>query len=364
MHWLVLGVVCLGTILALSLGKMLHRRREEARAYLKGVRYVLSDDPDAAIEALSDAARLGSPEAVETYLALGALFRRTGDLARAIRLHRNMLMRPGLTPVERAEVERELADDYRRSGMLPEAAAVLEPLVAREDRAAMEALRDVRVQQVDLASAAALQRRLGGGPDDPLLAHILAAQARSRYPVDPEAAGRIAREALEASAGSADATLALAEVSAERSSPTALELVSRALDLQPEAALLSWPALAAHGDAVAAGRLVDGRLARSPADAALHLLRGRLLGAEGKRTEAFAELRRAMDLDTTGEVTLAMQELLRGTEVLHPQELPARHDLMLAALLRQVRLLRCRRCGAPAASRSWHCARCGSFDGY
>ena len=57
---------------------------------------MISDDPDAAIEALSDAARLSSPEAVETYLALGDLFKREGDLTRAIRLHRNMLHRPGL----------------------------------------------------------------------------------------------------------------------------------------------------------------------------------------------------------------------------------------------------------------------------
>ena len=57
---------------------------------------MISDDPDAAIEALSDAARLGSPEAVETYLALGDLFKREGDVTRAIRLHRNMLHRPGL----------------------------------------------------------------------------------------------------------------------------------------------------------------------------------------------------------------------------------------------------------------------------
>ena len=98
------------------------------------MRYVLSDDPDAAIAALSDAAQLGSPEAVETYLALGALFRRTGDLARAIRLHRNMLLRPGLDPARRLEVERELAHDYRRGGMQAEALGAYRALVDAGDR--------------------------------------------------------------------------------------------------------------------------------------------------------------------------------------------------------------------------------------
>jgi lipopolysaccharide biosynthesis regulator YciM len=364
MHWLILGIVCFAAALGLSLGNLLRRRREEARAYLKGVRYVLSDDPDAAIEALSDAARLGSPEAVETYLALGALFRRTGDLSRAIRLHRNMLMRPGLDPADRAEVKRELADDYQRSGMLAEAASVLEPLAESADRAAIEALRDVRAQQGDLSGAAALQRRIGGSPDDPLLAHILAALARSRLPGDRGDARRAAEEALAASPGSADALLALAEAIAPDEPDAALSLVSRALEVEPQAALLCWPALVAVPDTARAGRLLDERLGFRPGDAALHFLRGRLLGAEGRRLEAFEKMRRSMDLDATGEVTLAMRELLREAQAPDPQELPLRHDLLVGALLRQVRPLRCRRCGAAATARSWRCSRCGSFEGY
>jgi lipopolysaccharide biosynthesis regulator YciM len=95
-HWLLIAAGL--AVVAAFLAYRLKRRREEAKAYLKGVRSMISDDPDAAIEALSDAARLGSPEAVETYLALGDLFKREGDITRAIRLHRNMLHRPGLAP--------------------------------------------------------------------------------------------------------------------------------------------------------------------------------------------------------------------------------------------------------------------------
>jgi lipopolysaccharide biosynthesis regulator YciM len=91
MHWLLLAIGL--AVIAAFLAHRLRRRREQARAYLKGVRSMISDDPDAAIEALSDAARLSSPEAVETYLALGDLFKREGDITRAIRLHRNMLHR-------------------------------------------------------------------------------------------------------------------------------------------------------------------------------------------------------------------------------------------------------------------------------
>src|SRR5512139_2616134 len=143
MYWLAVAILCLLAALAIFLGERLRRRRAEAQAYLKGVRSMISDDSDAAIEALSDAARLGSPEAVETYLALGALFRRTGDLTRAIRLHRNMLIRPGLAQERRVEIERELAEDYRRGGMLGEAEAAFRALWQRGDRPGGEGLRDV-----------------------------------------------------------------------------------------------------------------------------------------------------------------------------------------------------------------------------
>ncbi|HEU4384463.1 MAG TPA: tetratricopeptide repeat protein [Anaeromyxobacteraceae bacterium] len=365
MHWLAVAILCLLVALAIFLGERLRRRREEAQAYLKGVRSMISDDSDAAIEALSDAARLGSPEAVESYLALGALFRRTGDLPRAIRLHRNMLLRPGLDPGRRAEVERELADDYRRGGMLREAAEAYRPLAEAGDRAAAEGLRDVLVEMDDAEGAVAIQRRLGHGADDRLLSHLLARLARARLPADPEAAREAARAAVEASPGCADGLLALAEVEAARGERAgAVAAVGRALESEPAASLLAWPALERLGDPALAEGLVAARLARAPLDAALHLLRGRLLHAQGRGAEALAALGRALELDRSGEVTLAMRDLLREAGSPGPEELSARHDLMVAALSRQVRSLRCRRCGASAASRAWRCGRCGAFDAY
>jgi len=105
-----LALAGLAALVALGFAVSRHRRRRrEAQSVLRGVRSMLSDDPDAAIAALSDAARLGTAQARETYLALGALLRRTGDLARAVRLHRNMLAAGRLPDSARAEVERSVS---------------------------------------------------------------------------------------------------------------------------------------------------------------------------------------------------------------------------------------------------------------
>jgi lipopolysaccharide biosynthesis regulator YciM len=326
---------------------------------------VISGDPDAAIEALSDAARLGTPQAVETYLALGALFRRTGDLSRAVRLHRNMLLGPALDPARRAEVERELAEDYRRSGMLAEAAEIYEKLGA-QDPAAAEGLRDVRLDLGDVAGAIEVQRRLGGGArPDPVLAHLLAARARAAAAADPAVAAALAAEALEVDPASTDARLAAAEVAAARGDDAeAIAAVARALDADPRAATLAWPALLAVRDAAAVEAFARARAGARPDDAALHLLHGRALHRLGRTPDALAALARALDADRTGEVTVAMRELLREAEAPGPDDLAARHDLLVAALLRRARPLRCERCGADAPARAWRCRRCGAFDPY
>jgi len=372
--WAVIAVASAAAIVTLLLGDRLRRRRDEAQAYLKGVRSVISGDPDAAIEALSDAARLGSPEAVETYLALGALFRREGDLARAVRLHRNMLLGPNLPAARRPEVERELAEDYRRSGMLAEAAEIYERL-GPSDRLATIGLRDVRTEQGELAAAVALQRRLGspaegqpagGEPgQDSILAHLLAAQARSILPREARRARELAGEALEACPGSADAWLAMAEAEGAGGEPAAaLEAVRRALEAEPRAAAQAWSGLNAAVDREGGVRLVEELLAARPEDAELHVLHARALDRAGRRPDAFLALRRALDLDRSGEVTFSLRELLRSEQTAGPDDLVARHDLLVAALLRRGRAPRCGRCGSDAPARSWRCRRCGAFDSF
>ena len=326
---------------------------------------MISDDPDAAIEALSDAARLGSPEAVETYLALGALFRRTGDLARAIRLHRNMLLRPGLDQARRREVERELAEDYRRGGMLGEAEAAYRALWDQGDRRAGEGLRDALVDAGRLADAALVQRRLGRDGEDPVLAHLLAALARSRLPDDAAGGRDLARQAVAACPGNADALLALAEAEGANGEPgAAAAAIDGALSADPGATLLAWPALEAMGDTSAALALVESRLATAPGDAALRYLEARLLHRAGRPAAALEGARRALEADTTGEVTLVMRDLLREAGVPRPEELAGRHELLVKALLRRARPLRCGRCGAEAPVRAWRCRRCGAFGSF
>ncbi len=243
----VFGGITLAALVALFFALSRKERTEdEARAYLAGVSYVISGDPDAAISALSKAAQL-SRQTLDTYFAMGALFRRKGEFDRAIRLHRNILLRPGLAPEVKRRAELALALDYRRSGLGDQAAETLRKLLDDEPKNAEALLEYRRVLEAagDWAAAIAIQARLveleGKGRE--VLAHLLSELARAE-PDHPESEA-LARRAVDLSSRSADAQLALGEVLLARGqgSPAGAAL-TEACRLEPELAPRVAPKLA------------------------------------------------------------------------------------------------------------------------
>ena len=185
-------VAVLGLLAALSR----KRSTEDAsRAYLAGVRYVLSDEPDAAIAELSRAAQLNTGT-TETYFALAALMRRKGELAWAIRLGQNMLLKPQLQPEVRRRARLELALDYRRAGMQDRARETFEALVADApvQPEALVAFRRLLEESQDWARAVEIQELVvqHAGSGDDVLAHLLAQQSLAALPSDPGAARTLA----------------------------------------------------------------------------------------------------------------------------------------------------------------------------
>jgi lipopolysaccharide biosynthesis regulator YciM len=96
--------------------------------YFKGLNYVLNEQPDKAIEVFIKMLEVDS-ETVETHLALGNLFRRRGEVDRAIRIHQNLIARPTLSSEQRALALLELGMDYMRSGLLDRAESLFKELV-------------------------------------------------------------------------------------------------------------------------------------------------------------------------------------------------------------------------------------------
>ncbi|HWT54282.1 MAG TPA: lipopolysaccharide assembly protein LapB [Rhodocyclaceae bacterium] len=90
------------------------------RSYFKGLNFLLNEQPDKAIEAFLEAARV-DPETIELHFALGSLFRRRGEADRAIRVHQNLVDRDNLTEEQRLHALSELGQDFLKLGLLDRA---------------------------------------------------------------------------------------------------------------------------------------------------------------------------------------------------------------------------------------------------
>jgi len=99
------------------------------RSYFKGLNFLLNEQPDKAIDAFVEVARL-DPETTELHFALGALFRRRGETERAIRVHQNLATRPDLPESEREHALYELGQDFLRAGLLDRAEESLRRLMS------------------------------------------------------------------------------------------------------------------------------------------------------------------------------------------------------------------------------------------
>ncbi len=145
--------------------------------YLTGLDYLVTEQPDRALDMflkLMDA----NADTIETHFALGALYRRRGEVERAIRIHQNLLAREALAPEHREQALLALAQDYLRAGLLDRAEGLFQQVseVPRLRASALDALRLVYERQHDWQQALGAYRQLAGigaAPPSTVAAHYL-----------------------------------------------------------------------------------------------------------------------------------------------------------------------------------------------
>lgn len=393
--WLILVPVLfgLGWVAArVDVRQMLSETRKLPDSYFRGLNFLLNEQPDRAIDAFIEVAKL-DPETVELHFALGSLFRRRGELERAIRVHQNLLQRTDLPERQRDQALHELAHDYLKAGMLDRAEDGFQRLTGT--RFAADALRAlIRIYEAEHDWPRAIQavQTLQGLVDQPVpqAAHYYceqAATALAATPPDLEAA-HVALDAAQHVAGDADNGTAPSRVrigllrarlaALEHDARTERVQLHRVVTEQPEFAGMAAPALFANhrqdGSQDQAMALMQAVYQRQPSFDVFDAIFQALVKDQGnapawhfardalKQQPSLlgldrllqAQLQRPKDADTPADADDAWISDADATLV---RSLIGKHTQRLGRYA-------CRACGFRAQRFYWQCPGCNAWETY
>ena len=334
--------------------------------YFRGLNYLLNEQPDKAIELFLHIAELDK-ETFETQVALGHLFRRRGEVDRAIRLHQGLVQRNDLSDQQRVQALLALGEDYMKSGLLDRAETVFTDL-ARIDERAPQALKHLLgIYQAERDWERAIDNALRyeevtGEPMGKLVAQFECELAeRHRANGDLDAARAAIARAYQADAGCVRAGILEGRIEAGDGNPdAAIRAYERAARHDPDYLPEFLPSLLACygevGDTAGARAFLAEMSEHYRGIAPVLALTGLIEAQEGAQAARDYLGRQLKDRPSVrGEAALIDLTLAVGAD-----STATLHDLkhITDQLLVRNPSYRCTRCGFGARSHHWQCPSC------
>jgi len=340
--------------------------------YFKGLDFLLNEQPDKAIEVFIHMLEVDS-ETVETHFAIASLFRKRGEVDRAIRIHQNLIARPALKQRQREQALYELSVDYQRAGLLDRAEKLLQELLHENSdyrkRALMQLL-NIYQQEKDWGKAINTGKhlqRLGEDAINPIVAHFFCEQAEQALLLhEHDAAIQLARRALQEDRRCVRASLIEGRTELAKgewkSAVHALQQVEKQdPDFLPEALPLLREAHAQQGRTQELMAYLHGLLARHKGTS-IRLTLAELIELQEGRAAASdflsAELRQRPSLRGMARLMRYRQDASAG----------AAHDEwqilleLMDGLLEEKPVYACSECGYSGKLLSWQCPSCKQWN--
>jgi lipopolysaccharide biosynthesis regulator YciM len=341
-------------------------RRDLPADYFAGLNYLINEQPDRAVEVFTRMLDVDS-ETVEIHFALGSLFRRRGEVDRAIRIHQSILDRPGLGSAQRDQALLELAVDYLRAGLLDRSEQLFQRLTTSPTHrvAALRSLTRIYEQQRDWQQAISAHRQLaacGGDVQPTAAAHYLCELAEAALAQDDVGeARRLLRESRRERRRFPRAAMVRATIAqAAGDDALAVKLLTIALQRQPVLLVEVLPRLQASSQ----------RLGQPETFAAALSLRRR----DPQQQRELAQSLIIADVMDHPAALGVVREYLSGDGLLREFVAPLGvvDQFDDQTLLRLARLLgrilgrgpryRCSECGFAGQTWFWQCPGCKSWD--
>jgi lipopolysaccharide biosynthesis regulator YciM len=374
--WWLLGIPFffgLGWIAArVDINQLVSESRSLPRGYFKGLNFLLNEQPDKAIDAFIEIVTL-DPETIELHFALGNLFRRRGEIERAIRVHQNLLARPDLPQEYQLQSQYELGQDYLKAGLLDRAEETFNQLVdthygAQARRALLEIYQREKEWMRAIDAARALQES-GAGARQKEIAQFYCELAQDELVhTHPDAALAMLDKALAADRSNVRATILIGDVYLARG--------------DTEAALMAWRKVEQQSVphvALVAQRLMDGYRAVGRAQEGVNLLKNYL--AEAPSIDLLEVVFKAvLELDGVDAANQLVSDELRRTptllgldKLLEARLMEARPEVrpelslvknLVHGYTQKLARYQCSHCGFKARQFYWQCPGCSQWESY
>ncbi len=339
-------------------------------AFMKGINYILSEKQDRAIEELIRAVAVDT-ETVETYVALGNLFRSKGEIDRAIRIRQSIILRPNLDEKIRIQALFDLGLDYQRGGFYERAIRTFEEVIASAPRHREALFQLIRIYEEtrDWENAFRTRQKLSkltGEKASNILAHYQVELGKAHFENGRLSQAKSAyKKAVSQDAGCADAYLHLGDLHLkEGKAKKAVIAWGKVLRLAPDLSFLTFGRLALVSAQMTDLKPVETFLAENAAaekNPLAHLVLARLLAQKGENDQALVELNLALSIDPNliearKELGLLLLALGRNEEAI-----TAYRDL-LGNLIGPEATFQCDNCGFESKELMWRCPQCHNWD--
>ena len=342
------------------------------RSYFQGLNFLLNEQQDKAIDAFIEVVKV-DPQTVELHFALGSLFRRRGEVDRALRMHLNLVERADLDNEKRQQALFELAQDYLKAGILDRAEAIFKDLQESPyDKSALDFLLELYQKEKEWLKAIDVTQRLSAISGEPhgkeaafFYCELAATEIARQH---TEIARAHLERALEVQPQAVRATMMLGDMEITVHNHThAIEIWKGIEQQNPQyLPLVAERLLMAYQQTgrIDAGILVlQDYLAKYPSLDLMNVLFSAILqrdGAEAAYVLVRDELQRnptLLGLDKLLEARLLESDDGRRADVEMVKKLVYQRTRTLA-------MYRCSSCGFKARQFYWHCPACHGWETY
>lgn len=356
----------------IDIKELLNESSALPRSYFQGLNFLLNEQQDQAIEAFIEVVKV-DPQTVELHFALGSLFRRRGEVDRAIRMHLNLVERADLAEDKKQQALFELAQDYLKAGIFDRAEAAFHELRGTPyEKEALDFLLEIFQKEKDWLKAVDIGQRLAALTGRPygkevafffceLAAVELVAKQADAAVVHLEQAlsanphcvrANVMLGDIEQAAGRSDEAIAIWRL-IERQDAQYLPLVA-------ERVLQAYRQL---NDEAGGITVLQEWLQKYPSLDLMNVLFAAVL----KRDGAEAAYKLVRDELKRHPTLLGLDKLLEATLLEVKSERRADVELVKNLVYQRTRSLamyRCKQCGFKAKQFYWHCPACQGWETY